>query len=45
VWDDAHLVPHVKLGQEADLVFVALATADLSPGRRPPGRDLLTNVC
>ena len=29
VWDDAHLVPHVKLGQEADLVFVAPATADL----------------
>ena len=41
VFDDAHLVPHVKLGQEADLVVVAPATADLlaraadRPGRRP----------
>ena len=45
VWDDAHLVPHVKLGQEADLVFVAPATADLL-ARAATGRadDLLTNV-
>ncbi len=45
VWDDAHLVPHVKLGQEADLVLVAPATADLL-GRAASGRadDLLTNV-
>jgi phosphopantothenoylcysteine decarboxylase / phosphopantothenate---cysteine ligase len=45
VFDDAHLVPHVKLGQEIDLVFVAPATADLlasaATGRAD---DLLTNV-
>lgn len=29
VWDDVHQVPHVRLGQEADLVVVAPATADL----------------
>ena len=29
VWDDVHNVPHVRLGQTADLVFVAPATADL----------------
>ncbi|HEY8457258.1 MAG TPA: bifunctional phosphopantothenoylcysteine decarboxylase/phosphopantothenate--cysteine ligase CoaBC [Actinopolymorphaceae bacterium] len=29
VWDDAHEVPHVRLGQQADLVVVAPATADL----------------
>ena len=29
VFDDVHLVPHVKIGQEVDLVFVAPATADL----------------
>ena len=28
-WDDVHEVPHVKLGQSADLVLVAPATADL----------------
>jgi phosphopantothenoylcysteine decarboxylase/phosphopantothenate--cysteine ligase len=28
-WDDVHEVPHVALGQSADLVFVAPATADL----------------
>jgi phosphopantothenoylcysteine decarboxylase/phosphopantothenate--cysteine ligase len=45
VFDDAHLVPHVKLGQEIDLVFVAPATADLL-ARAASGRadDLLTNV-
>jgi phosphopantothenoylcysteine decarboxylase / phosphopantothenate---cysteine ligase len=45
VWDDAHEVPHVKLGREADLVFVAPATADLL-ARAASGRadDLLTNV-
>ena len=45
VFDDAHLVPHVKLGQEADLVVVAPATADLL-ARAADGRadDLLTNV-
>ncbi|MDP9239353.1 MAG: bifunctional phosphopantothenoylcysteine decarboxylase/phosphopantothenate--cysteine ligase CoaBC [Actinomycetota bacterium] len=29
VWDDAHEVPHVALGREADLLVVAPATADL----------------
>ncbi|HEV2452523.1 MAG TPA: bifunctional phosphopantothenoylcysteine decarboxylase/phosphopantothenate--cysteine ligase CoaBC [Streptosporangiaceae bacterium] len=28
-WDDVHDVPHVRLGQMADLVMVAPATADL----------------
>jgi phosphopantothenoylcysteine decarboxylase / phosphopantothenate---cysteine ligase len=45
VWDDVHLVPHVNLGQGADLVLVAPATADLL-ARAASGRadDLLTNV-
>ncbi|WFE28884.1 bifunctional phosphopantothenoylcysteine decarboxylase/phosphopantothenate--cysteine ligase CoaBC [Solwaraspora sp. WMMD791] len=29
VWSDVHEVPHVRLGQQADLVVVAPATADL----------------
>ncbi len=45
VWDGAHDVPHVRLGQEADLVLVAPATADLiarsAVGLAP---DLLGNV-
>ncbi|MCW2810590.1 MAG: coaBC [Friedmanniella sp.] len=45
VWDDVHQVPHVALGQSADLVLVAPATADLL-ARAASGRadDLLTNV-
>src|SRR4051795_10480168 len=45
VWSDVHEVPHVKLGQQADLVLVAPATADLL-ARAATGRadDLLTNV-
>ncbi len=45
VWAGAEQVPHVRLGQEADLVFVAPATADLL-ARAASGRadDLLTNV-
>lgn len=45
VWTDAHEVPHVRLGQQADLVLVAPATADLI-ARAATGRadDLLTNV-
>ncbi|MCW2805201.1 MAG: phosphopantothenoylcysteine decarboxylase / phosphopantothenate---cysteine ligase [Propionibacteriaceae bacterium] len=45
VWDDVESVPHVKLGQQADLVMVAPATADLL-ARAATGRadDLLTNV-
>jgi phosphopantothenoylcysteine decarboxylase / phosphopantothenate---cysteine ligase len=44
-WDDVHEVPHVRLGQEADLVIVAPATADLL-ARAAVGRsdDLLTAV-
>lgn len=43
VWDDVHEVPHVGLGQSADLVVVAPATADLL-ARAAHGRadDLLT---
>ena len=42
-WEDVHEVPHVRLGQDADLVFVAPATADLL-SRAATGRsdDLLT---
>jgi phosphopantothenoylcysteine decarboxylase/phosphopantothenate--cysteine ligase len=42
-WEDVHEVPHVRLGQQADLVFVAPATADLL-ARAASGRadDLLT---
>jgi phosphopantothenoylcysteine decarboxylase/phosphopantothenate--cysteine ligase len=45
VWDDVHEVPHVRLGQAADLVFVAPATADLL-ARAAAGAsgDLLTAV-
>ena len=43
VWDDVHEVPHVRIGQTADLVVVAPATADLL-ARAATGRadDLLT---
>ncbi len=43
VWDDAHDVPHLRIGREADLVLVAPATADLL-ARAAQGRadDLLT---
>ena len=42
-WTDVHEVPHVRLGQWADLVFIAPATADLL-ARAAAGRadDLLT---
>lgn len=44
-WTDAHEVPHVRLGQSADLVLVAPATADLL-ARAAAGMsdDLLTAV-
>jgi phosphopantothenoylcysteine decarboxylase / phosphopantothenate---cysteine ligase len=44
-WESVHEVPHVRLGQQADLVFVAPATADLM-ARAATGRsdDLLTAV-
>jgi phosphopantothenoylcysteine decarboxylase / phosphopantothenate---cysteine ligase len=45
VWDDVHLVPHVRIGQQADLVLVAPATADLL-ARAAAGLadDLLTST-
>ena len=45
VWSDITDVPHVRIGQEADLVVVAPATADLL-ARATAGRadDLLTSV-
>ncbi|TDC39247.1 bifunctional phosphopantothenoylcysteine decarboxylase/phosphopantothenate--cysteine ligase CoaBC, partial [Actinomadura sp. KC345] len=45
VWDGVADVPHVRLGQAADLVFVAPATADLL-ARAASGLadDLLTNT-
>jgi phosphopantothenoylcysteine decarboxylase / phosphopantothenate---cysteine ligase len=44
-WDSVHEVPHVRIGQHADLVVVAPATADLL-ARAASGlaADLLTNV-
>jgi phosphopantothenoylcysteine decarboxylase/phosphopantothenate--cysteine ligase len=45
VWADAHDVPHVRLGREADLVVVAPATADLlARAAHGLADDLLTNV-
>jgi phosphopantothenoylcysteine decarboxylase / phosphopantothenate---cysteine ligase len=43
VWTDAHDVPHVTIGRQADLVVIAPATADLL-ARMAAGRadDLLT---
>ncbi|HTF09038.1 MAG TPA: bifunctional phosphopantothenoylcysteine decarboxylase/phosphopantothenate--cysteine ligase CoaBC [Asanoa sp.] len=45
VWADAHEVPHVRLGKEADLVVVAPATADLiAKAAHGLADDLLTNT-
>ncbi|RKS74580.1 phosphopantothenate-cysteine ligase /phosphopantothenoylcysteine decarboxylase [Actinomadura pelletieri DSM 43383] len=45
VWDGIADVPHVRLGQEADLVFVAPATADLlARAAHGLADDLLTNT-
>jgi phosphopantothenoylcysteine decarboxylase/phosphopantothenate--cysteine ligase len=45
VWADAHEVPHVRLGRDADLVVVAPATADLlAKAAHGLADDLLTNV-
>ena len=45
VWTSVHEVPHVRLGQEADLVLVAPATADLlARSAQGLADDLLTNV-
>ena len=45
LWTDVHEVPHVRLGQHADLLVVAPATADLM-ARAAHGLadDLLTNI-
>jgi phosphopantothenoylcysteine decarboxylase / phosphopantothenate---cysteine ligase len=45
VWDDVHEVPHVRIGQTADLVVVAPATADLlARAAHGLADDLLTNT-
>jgi phosphopantothenoylcysteine decarboxylase/phosphopantothenate--cysteine ligase len=45
VWEDVHEVPHVRLGQTADLVLVAPATADLlARAAHGMADDLLTDV-
>ncbi len=44
-WDDVHEVPHVRLGQDADLVVVAPATANLlAKAAHGLADDLLTNT-
>jgi len=45
VWDDAHEVPHVRIGRAAELVVVAPATADLlARAAHGIADDLLTNT-
>lgn len=45
VWDAVHEVPHVRIGQRADLVVVAPATADmLAKAAHGLADDLLTNT-
>jgi phosphopantothenoylcysteine decarboxylase/phosphopantothenate--cysteine ligase len=45
VWDAVHEVPHVRLGQTADLLVVAPATADLlAKAAHGLADDLLTNT-
>ncbi|MEU6735178.1 bifunctional phosphopantothenoylcysteine decarboxylase/phosphopantothenate--cysteine ligase CoaBC [Streptomyces physcomitrii] len=45
VWSDVHEVPHVRIGQQADLVVVAPATADiLAKAAHGLADDLLTNT-
>jgi phosphopantothenoylcysteine decarboxylase/phosphopantothenate--cysteine ligase len=45
VWTDVHEVPHVHIGQTADLVVVAPATADLmAKAAHGLADDLLTNT-
>lgn len=44
-WDEVHEVPHVRIGQEADLVVVAPATANLlAKASHGIADDLLTNT-
>ena len=45
VWSDVHEVPHVRIGQQADLVVVAPATADLlAKAAHGEADDLLTST-
>ncbi|USY23388.1 bifunctional phosphopantothenoylcysteine decarboxylase/phosphopantothenate--cysteine ligase CoaBC [Nocardiopsis exhalans] len=45
VWDEVHEVPHVRIGQSAELVFVAPATANLmAKAAAGLADDLLTNT-
>ncbi|MEU6843045.1 bifunctional phosphopantothenoylcysteine decarboxylase/phosphopantothenate--cysteine ligase CoaBC [Streptomyces sp. NPDC046716] len=45
VWDSVHEVPHVRIGQHADVVVVAPATADmLAKAAHGLADDLLTNT-
>lgn len=45
VWDDVDQVPHVRIGQSADLLVVAPATADvLAKAAHGIADDLLTNT-
>jgi len=45
VWDDVAAVPHVRIGQQADLVVVAPTTADLlARAANGLAEDLLTNT-
>ncbi|WP_443043595.1 bifunctional phosphopantothenoylcysteine decarboxylase/phosphopantothenate--cysteine ligase CoaBC [Streptomyces sp. GS7] len=45
VWESVHEVPHVRIGQRADLVVVAPATADmLAKAAHGIADDLLTNT-
>ncbi|MEU7065110.1 bifunctional phosphopantothenoylcysteine decarboxylase/phosphopantothenate--cysteine ligase CoaBC [Streptomyces sp. NPDC046161] len=45
VWESVHDVPHVRIGQSADLVVVAPATADmLAKAAHGLADDLLTNT-
>ena len=45
VWSDAHEVPHVALGRQADLLVIAPATADLlARAAHGLADDLLTNA-
>lgn len=45
IWDRVHEVPHVRLGQSADLIVIAPATADiLAKAAHGLADDLLTNT-
>ncbi len=45
VWTDVHTVPHVRIGQQAELVLVAPATADLmAKAAHGLADDLLSNT-